>query len=466
MPYYGTNGFYLPFKNNTSATTLGWDYSNDSTIKYNASANGNVQISTAQSKFGGSSALFDGSGDYLGFTYSASEHQFGTDSFTIECWIRISSFADENTIFFTGNDGNVFNGITFAVGADGSVKSSIGDASTVLNLSSAASQIAANTWYHLAFVRNGSSLKLYKDGTEVASATSSLTIGAPNTSPSTSIGRLYGTTYQRKYLNGFLDDFRIYRGIAKYTANFTAPTAALPIASSDPNWQYCLIALPLNGANGSTTFPVYKPNNWTPNNFSVTAGAGNDSVIDVPTPYDDGGNNRGNYCTWNPLTPLGSSSTLSNGNLTFTSSATRLNANATMMIPAGKFFAEITLGTAVSSNTSIGFAPDPWVSNQTATYRGDGQFANSMAGTTTAYGSAMSNGDIIGIAIDRDSNTLEFFRNGVSQGVRTGIAFPQPVGLWITCGGTGQVFTLNAGQRPFNYAPPSGFKAMNTYNLP
>lgn len=460
---YGQNGFYLPFKNNTSTTTLGWDYSNDSTVKYNASANGNAQISTAQSKFGGSSALFDGSGDYLGFTYSASQHQFGTDNFTIECWVRISSFAAESTIFFTGNDGNVFNGITFAVGTDGSVKSSIGDASTVVNLSSAASQIAANTWYHLAFVRNGSSLKLYKDGTEVASATSSLTIGAPNTSPSTSIGRLYGTTNQQKYLNGYLDDFRIYRGIAKYTANFTAPTTALPIASSDTIWQNCLFALPLNGSNASTVFPVYSPNNWSSSNLSVTAGSNNDSLIDVPTRYSDGSTNRGNYCTFNTVDPVVGSTTGTMTDGALRSSATGSFAG-TIFTRSGKWYFEVTLGAAINALSWIGIAPNPYVATGVRAYRQDGQYFNGS--TWSAYGASLANGDTLGVAYDLDGQTLEFFKNGNSQGQKTVIGITSPVSISTNQQGAGDILLLNCGQRPFLYAPPSGFKAINTYNLP
>ena len=77
---YGTNGFYLDFSNSGTKHTL--------------TANGNAQHSTAQSKIGSSSILFDGSGDNISLPQS-SDFAFGDNDFTIEYWIRLDSVSSE-----------------------------------------------------------------------------------------------------------------------------------------------------------------------------------------------------------------------------------------------------------------------------------------------------------------------------------------------------------------------------------
>jgi hypothetical protein len=82
------------------------------------------------------------------------------------------------------------------------------------------SEIALNTWHHLAYVRYNNKVYMYVNGTATDSGT---TIGSlRNNSTSVLIGkRIYGT-----YTNAYLDDIRITKGLARYTANFTPPTAA------------------------------------------------------------------------------------------------------------------------------------------------------------------------------------------------------------------------------------------------
>ena len=85
--------------------------------------------------------------------------------------------------------------------------------------------VTAATWHHCAWVRNGTSFKMFLNGSAV---TSGVTIsGAIADSTATlNIGR-NGDNIE--YLTGYLDDVRITRGYARYTANFTPPTAALPV---------------------------------------------------------------------------------------------------------------------------------------------------------------------------------------------------------------------------------------------
>ena len=218
-------------------------------------------------------------------------------------------------------------------------------------------------------------------------------------------------------------------------------------------------------------------NNWTPNNLSVTAGAGNDSLVDTPTSYGTdagaGGEVRGNYCTLNPLSTGGSTqtSTLSNGNLDFTStsgSGTYANRYSTFAVSSGKWYAEFTL-TASTNSPFVGVTTSPDTKSSYIAEDSDGwaYFKNGTkwnSNSSTAYGASWTVNDVIGVALDIDSGTLVFYKNGVSQGTAySGL----PAGSYFfgVSGTPGEAFTANFGQRPFAYAAPSGFKALCDTNL-
>jgi len=212
-------------------------------------------------------------------------------------------------------------------------------------------------------------------------------------------------------------------------------------------------------------------NNFTPTNFSVTAGVGNDSLVDSPTNYGvdtgAGGEVRGNYCTWNPLSK-DSTLALSNGNLDYSSSTNADDAFGTLGLVSGKWYFEFT-PTSIPTLVQIGVATnqnlvsDGWLSNSVS-YRSDGQ--KYVNGSASAYGATFVANDVIGVAVDIDNNLITFYKNNVSQGAIsytfTGLtAFPV-----FRLGNTGGAGSSNFGQRPFSYTAPSGFKALCTQNLP
>jgi hypothetical protein len=231
-------------------------------------------------------------------------------------------------------------------------------------------------------------------------------------------------------------------------------------------------------------------NNWTPNNFSVTAGAGNDSLVDVPTPYGVdtgvGGEVRGNYCTMNPVNK-GSTVTLSNGNLDqVTFDANWDSARASIAVASGKWYWEVTItGTSQlvmhgvddntynlipnTSNLYVGAYTNSW-----GVYASTGQKRNNT-GTGTAYGSAFAQNDVMMVAMDMDSGKIWWGKNGTwfASGdpvAGTNAAYTNLLGYTLnpaTSGfNVGSDCTHNFGQRPFAYTAPSGFKALNTQNLP
>lgn len=195
----------------------------DATSKNDLETVGNAQISTTQSKFGGSSMYFDGTDDRLPAPASV-DIAIGTADFTIEGWFYTASPATNRGLFqISTTAGGLEAGNTnnLAVYCSSSVLG-VYYAST---FKAGTTSISANTWTHFALVRTGGSTKLYVNGT----ADSGFGTNADTqnyTGKNVCVGGYFSTSF---LWNGYIDDFRITRGIARYTANFTAPTAAFPL---------------------------------------------------------------------------------------------------------------------------------------------------------------------------------------------------------------------------------------------
>jgi hypothetical protein len=182
---------------------------------------GNAQISTAQSKFGGSSMLFDETGDYLTVPVSTNM-SLGTGDFTIECWVRfaVTPVGNGQGIYQLSNgylNSQVRGPAAGANNADGRWAIYHGTSQTT----HASLVPATNTWYHVAYVRSSGTSKLYIDGTEIISVADTTNY----TDQYFVVGGWYSTGF---LLNGYIDDLRITKGVARYTANFTPPAAAFP----------------------------------------------------------------------------------------------------------------------------------------------------------------------------------------------------------------------------------------------
>jgi hypothetical protein len=171
---------------------------------------------------------FDGTGDYL-IARDSDDLELGSGDFTIEFWINLNSGPANNIGAIVVSKWNVSN-YSYSAGLfnnAGTLQlffqySTSGSAATATI--SANQSLSAGVWYHIAYVRNGSSFKIFLDGVE---KTSSATISGTlfNGSEPLNIGR---TGDNFNYVNGFIDDLRITKGVARYTAAFTAPTKAFP----------------------------------------------------------------------------------------------------------------------------------------------------------------------------------------------------------------------------------------------
>ncbi len=290
------------------------------------------------------------------------------------------------------------------------------------------------------------------------------------------------------FFSGYLADIYFIDGQALTPSSFTETDATtgqlIPKAYTG---SYGTNGFHLDFAdNASTTtigYDVAGSNDWTANNLSVTAGAGNDSLVDVPTNGAQtdtgvGGEVRGNYCTLNPL-DRATHGSLANGNLDLnTSGGSSPNAygttRATFGLSSGKWYWEVTptsfsdggmIGIMKADGSlSLGVGQD---SSGWSYLNGGSKYTGASA---SSYGASYTTNDVIGIAFDADNGTLAFYKNGASQGtaftgLTSGPYFPA-ISDNGGSGTTGSVFVANFGQRAFAYTAPSGFKALNTANLP
>jgi hypothetical protein len=217
-------------------------------------------------------------------------------------------------------------------------------------------------------------------------------------------------------------------------------------------------------------------NDWTTNNISVTAGATYDSMIDVPTPYADGGNGRGNYCTLNPVGSDMGFGSLSNGNLTATTNFRQKR--GTIGVNTGKWYWEVLCVSDANPSSayaagvvdvSTNVATNPFSSGSGAVFYYGNNGNKYINGTQTSYGSTYTTNDVIGVALDMDSGTVTFYKNNTSQGsvtLHSATAIYVPLVHSGSSDPNNTVYAANFGQRPFAYTPPTGFKALNTQNLP
>ena len=206
------------------------------------------------------------------------------------------------------------------------------------------------------------------------------------------------------------------------------------------------------------------------NDFTSSGLAADDQVTDTPTE---------NYATLTPLIPV-PSGTISNGNLNYTrgSTAAHGSVGASFTLPTtGKWYWEVTAAATGGNNEAIGVAnilnnPQlPAAGAEIGSRTGDFIYRSSAAkvsgGTSASYGATFTSGDIIGVAWNSDDGEITFFKNNSTQGVAYS-SISQEVGKYVPADSQAQtgVTAFNFGQLDFTYTPPTGFKALNTANLP
>ena len=424
---------------------------------------------------------------YLSRTFTSASNR---KTWTWSGWVKRSGFSSNSALFtcyFADNDNS-----NFALLFDSSNQLTV-SLHTVNAFQTTPVYRDPSGWYHIVLAVDttqasaSNRMKVYVNGSQITtfvtnnlssiSQNQDLSINSAN---SHLIGgmNLVGWVY-----NGYMTEVNFIDGQALTPSSFGQTNANTGVWEPKPYaGTYGTNGFYLNFSDNSNTTATTlgkdysgNGNNWTPNNFSVSAGAGNDSLVDVPTPWGTdtgvGGTVRGNYCTLNPLAK-GASASLANGNLDYSvpSASNDPCVTSTIGMSSGKWYAEFTVvsssevvvgisNTPTSLGLYVGANPTSW-----GYYGTNGNKVNSAS--SVAYGASFTTNDVIGVAFDADVGTLTFYKNGVSQGTAySGL----PANTYYFATGnnnTGAGVYSNFGQRPFAYTAPSGFKALCTQNLP
>jgi len=364
-----------------------------------------------------------------------------------------------------------------------------------------------SAWYHIVLAVDttqataSNRLKLYVNGVQVtAFATASYPSLNYNMTQFFANGNANRIGYNpdtSEYLDGYLTEYYGIDGQALTPSSFGETDAVTGV------WKpkkyagtYGTNGFYLNFSDNSsnTAATIGKDysgngNNWTPNNISVTAGVTYDSMLDVPTLWADGGNGRGNYAVLNPL-QKGSSLTVTNGNLDFSASGTASNVFATMPFTGGKFYFEVTFSTVTAASWGIATKDASITANIGAGGFANfwGFYCNPTANYVRSATNPWNNGTIttssVGqIAVDATNpanvkmwigvdNTWYNSSGGTTGNPATGSNATETLTNnvdffpFFGAGNSSPAWSTNFGQRPFAFSMPSGFKALNTLNLP
>jgi len=240
---------------------------------------GTAQLDTAQYKFGTASLLLDGNSDCVTYPDSAS-WAWGAGDWTVDGWYRYAAIDANNGFWSHSANGAGDRGIWLYLSGGTSVNgvySTDGTAQVGFSFSWTPS---IDTWYHLAWVRNGADLKFYVNGTQTGST---FNIGSNSIFDSTELFYVGKDNYDGLWHNGWIDEFRVSKGIARWTANFTPPTLPYGVTSltvsglaGNTDEEYILRARIVNRYNGSNNILV-NPNNDSGANYGYQYILGSDA---------------------------------------------------------------------------------------------------------------------------------------------------------------------------------------------
>ena len=361
-----------------------------------------------------------------------------------------------------------------------------------------------NAWYHCVLAvdttqsTGADRVKLYINGVEETSfvnnnnPSQNFDLGWNFSSQMQTIGRVNYLSGSGPYpFDGYIAEVNSIDGLQLTPSSF-AETDAITgqwnpkkyVGSYGTNGFY----LNFSDNSGTTATTLGKDssgngNNFTPNNFSVAAGTGNDSLEDTPT---------NNFCTLNALDKTNDAS-LRDGALTLYTDANDQAATGTFGITSGKWYWEVDKN-ATEPEIGIAHFQMP-LSSKSTSLPSDGQIAFIVSGAdsntnflringSTATGTGMSaqtGTGSLGIALDMDNKKIwwsdlsgNYFNSGnPATGANAQVDFSStgefPNGVTpIVCiyQGSAKTTSINFGQRPFTHTAPTGFKTLCTANLP
>lgn len=205
-------------------------FTDSSSVGHTVTAAGDVQLSTGVSPpYGTSAGLFDGTGDYLSVPDAASL-DFGTGDWTVEGWFRAASLANAPVLWHKLSDGASADAGWFIEVDATHLYAGKGVATVGTDFGSFSASFSTDTWYHVAITRTGNNLQAYVDGSSLGTFTpggGGIANNVDNSSPMI-LGGGGGSFFTSLMLNGRLKDWRVTKGVRRYTGNFTAPSAPYP----------------------------------------------------------------------------------------------------------------------------------------------------------------------------------------------------------------------------------------------
>ena len=228
-PHYGSVSLLLHCDGTDGSSTI----LDSSPVPKIPNVGAGARISELQARFGGASLRLSGSSVRLSYENTADLRLHNAD-FTIEGFIWLDSTNADIQIILghasSGNQGQFFyvtpngTGLGFTYTMDGWSYSSV--------TKSGAFPFAANTWYHVAASRQGTTLRLFVDGTQVG-ATHTVASEWWASSDRIYVGQINVGGYEYPFF-GYIDELRVTRGVARYTGNFAAPTSPFPVTAGNP----------------------------------------------------------------------------------------------------------------------------------------------------------------------------------------------------------------------------------------
>ena len=396
---FGNNGFYLDYEADGTSTAF-VDSGPDARA---ITVTGGVVHSFTQAKFGGSSIEFDGTNDSLDIADST-DFDFGTGNFTFEFWVYKQT-SGKMAIFETRPNGGNDQGFNLEFSA--ADKFEWYDASISGTLPSDPSAISLNTWTHYACVRNGTTFTMYKNGTSVGTpltddSSSQVSSGTPTIGESSAGANDF---------DGFLDEIRL-SNTARYTGNFTAPSAAF---TSDSDTVLLIQSKASNLISADVS--------GTGNHFTSSGLTLIDQTTDTCT---------NNFATANPLNSVGTSGlstvTFSEGNLKALGTDDFDTFFGTIGVQNGKWYWEVEIDanagslsagwTTTDHMQSIGASGDLY--EKFVGFRDNIRVMNFNTQELADYAN-VADGDILGLELDLDSGTrtLKTYHNGTLKDTAT-----------------------------------------------
>ena len=344
-----------------------------------------------------------------------------------------------------------------------------------------------SAWYHLVVVVDtthataASRVKIYVNGTEVTSFATQVTptqntdCNYFNTTNLHTIGATYSNS---RFFDGYLTEVNFIDGQALIPSSFGSTNAVTGVwqpAKYTGTYGTNGFYLPFTNTTSTTTLGndfSGNGNNWTTNNISLTPGVTYDAMTDVPTLTSA---TAANYCVLNPLSTA-SVFSITNGNLTASSSTSTGTQPASFFLTSGKWYWE-SIGNAyagaVCGLSGARFTGSISVAGSNGIGYWEGGLVYWDGGNSGAGPASYTSSDVIGVALNMDAGTVAFYKNNSLQFTATfgSGTVPNLSSGCFPCYNQGQsgstkTANFNFGQRPFAYTPPSGFVALNTFNLP